>query len=410
MAFGDGPADEELRAAWHGFCDQLKQAGDLVFKDYNPPSPLHRVDGLRFLTQNLGQAFDLALETRDTRFPQIHDFVNPTRKLGGDNADFLYQQAWIDGTSVYKISGNKGTCRFLNIVVQGPRPAKRPGTDLDSLHEPFGDIPECNLLGDDLVANWDGGFELYIGGPKRGPNWLPTTPGSRKLFIRHGFERFDERPALLRIERVGMDGPKPLPTVATMLDAIDWAGNFLVTMMQDNPDFVFERSDAPYADRVNTFPAAAGAEFASDRKRGRAIENMHWAIGADEALIIEFDEPEGIWMLTNMGVFYNSMDFLYRPVSFTSGRTRRDADGKVRLIVTHEDPGYLNWVDTQGFERGNITYRHLGGEGHTVLHTKLVKLPVLSSALPSDSARATPEERKRQLFERFNGIRQRYGF
>jgi hypothetical protein len=409
MAFGDGPADEALRAAWSLFCDRLKQAGDLVFKDYNPPTPAHRVDGFRFLTQNLGQAFDLALETRDTRYPQIHDFVNPTRKLGGDNADFVYQQAWIDGQSVYRISGNRGACRFLNIVVHGPRPDKRPGTDLDSLHEPFGDIPECNILGDDLVTSWDGGFELYVGGPKRGPNWLPTTPGSRKIFIRHGFDRWDERPAQLRIERIDMDGPKPLPSLEVMIEAMDWAGRFLTSMMQDNPDYVFERSDAPYLDHVNAFPAEMAEPATSDRKRGRAIDNMTWAIAPDEALIIEFEDPRALWMITNMGVFYNSMDYLYRPISYTPSRTKVDGDGRIRLILAHDDPGYHNWVDTQGFVRGNLSYRHLGGEGHTPLTTRLVKRADLAAALPADSARVSREERVEQLWSRFNGVRQRYG-
>src|SRR5690242_3992912 len=121
MAYGDGPFDEELRKAWHGFCESLKAAGDLVFKDQNPASSVQRADGFRYLTQNMSQAFDLALETKDTRFPAIHAFCAPDRKLGGDNVDFVYLQAWIDGESVYKISGNKGSARFINFTVQGPR-------------------------------------------------------------------------------------------------------------------------------------------------------------------------------------------------------------------------------------------------------------------------------------------------
>ena len=214
MAFGDGDHDEELRDAWHDFCDRLKAAGDLVFKDTNAPHPLQRADGFRFLTQNLGQAFDLALETKDTRYPVIHPFCGPDRKLGGDNADFVYLQAWIDGESVYKISGHRGTARFINFTVQGPRPEKDVyyGADHPNLHEPFGDVPEANLLGDDLVTEWDGSFVLYIGGPERGPNWLPTTPGSRKLFLRQGFDSWDEEAAAFRIERIDMDEPRPVPT------------------------------------------------------------------------------------------------------------------------------------------------------------------------------------------------------
>ena len=58
MAYGDGPSDEKLRNAWQRFCDQLRSAGDDVFKDVNPGSPILRADAFRFLTQNLGQAFE----------------------------------------------------------------------------------------------------------------------------------------------------------------------------------------------------------------------------------------------------------------------------------------------------------------------------------------------------------------
>ncbi|MFC3213056.1 hypothetical protein [Novosphingobium panipatense] len=122
MAYGDGSDDARLRAAWKSFCNSLKDAGLAAFKDASPASPLQRADAFRFLTQNLGQAFDLALETKDPAFPQIHPFVTPTRKLGGDVADFTYRQAWIDGNHTYRITGRKGTARWLNITVQGPRP------------------------------------------------------------------------------------------------------------------------------------------------------------------------------------------------------------------------------------------------------------------------------------------------
>jgi len=72
VAFGDSPHDQDLKQAWHAFCDRLKSSGDLVFKNSNPPSSLQRADGFRYLTQNLSQAFDLALETKDARYPSIH--------------------------------------------------------------------------------------------------------------------------------------------------------------------------------------------------------------------------------------------------------------------------------------------------------------------------------------------------
>jgi hypothetical protein len=409
MAFGDSRDDAALRAAWKVFCDRLQEAGDRVFKDYNPPTPLHRADAFRFLTQNLGQAFDLALETKDTRFPVLHAFCTPFRKLGSDNADFVYQQAWIDGESVYKISGNTGTARFLNFTVQGPRPINQPGTDWPSLHEPFGDVPEANLFGHQMQVAWDGGFELYVGGASRGPNWLPTTPGSRKLFVRQGFDRWTELPAQLRIERIGMTEPRPLPTPESMVNAMDWAGRFVTGLMNDWPDHPYQYSGAVDPINVNSFPIQPQGDAAADKRRGRAVAHLCWALAPDEALIIEFDSHDGLWMMTNMGVFFNSMDYLYRPVSYTPSRAKIDRDGKVRLILCHEDPGYHNWLDTQTFERGNLTYRNLLSEHLTAFRTQLVKRSQLAAALPVDSIKITREERIHQMRERFDGIRRRYG-
>lgn len=400
MAFGDGPDDAALESAWTAFCAQLQRAGEQVFKDANATSGAQRVDAFRFLTQNLGQAFDLALETHDTRYPVLHAFCGPTRKLGGDCADFTYQQAWIDGQSSYRLTGNRGTSRFFNVTVQGPR-VPGPGV----LHEPFGDTPEANLFGHQLSIAEDGEFELYIGGPERGPNWLPTTPGSRKLFIRQGFDRWDERPARMRIERIDMASPKPLPTPAAMVEAMGWAGDFVTGVMSDWPEFPFTYGGVD-ANHPNTFPKVRATD--ADSKRGRAAANMYWELAPDEALIIEFDAHDGLWMFTNMGVFFNSMDYLYRPVSCTPSRTKTDRDGRIRLVMAHRDPNVHNWLDTQGFQCGNLTYRHMLEGEPAVLNTRTVKYDELMQTLPADTAMVGATERTAAMWERFRGIRRRY--
>ena len=406
MSFGDCPDDLALRQAWQLFCHRLAEAGEEAFKDFNAPTPLQRADAFRYLTQNLGQAFDLALETKDPRFPALHAFCNPTRKLGGDAADFTYTQAWIDGSSVYRISGNRGTARFLNFTVQGPRSTAAYGPSARRpLHEPFGDVPEANLFGDQLESQWDGSFELYIGGAKRGPNWLPTTPGTRKLFLRQGFDNWSELPATMRIERIDMAEPKPLPTPQTMIEAIDWAGTFVFELMTDWPDWTFENGGADL-NNPNAFPQIANTE--ADKKRGRAVANMFWKLAPDEALIVEFNSHDGFWMLSNMGTFMNSMDYLYRCVSYTPSRSKVDRDGQVRMVLAHDDPGFHNWLDTQGFVQGHLTYRSLQNSNVANFSTQLVKRADLPAAMPSDSARISPEERVRQLHARFNSIRRRY--
>jgi hypothetical protein len=102
------------------------------------------------------------------------------------------------------------------------------------------------------------------------------------------------------------------------------------------------------------------------------------------------------------------MDYLYRPVSYTPSRTKADRDGRVRLVIAHNDPGVHNWLDTQGFERGNLTYRHMLAGEPAALDTRLVSYEQLTSALPADTAMVTPTERRAAMWDRFHGIRRRY--
>jgi hypothetical protein len=67
-----------------------------------------------------------------------------------------------------------------------------------------------------------------------------------------------------------------------------------------------------------------------------------------------------------------------------------------------------NWLDTQGFERGNLTYRHMLEGEPSVLDTRVVKYDELIDALPEETASANAAERAAAMWERFHGIRRRY--
>jgi hypothetical protein len=201
-----------------------------------------------------------------------------------------------------------------------------------------------------------------------------------------------------------------LPTHETMMESMRWAGDFLTGAMRDWPDYERRVGSLLGEKEINQFPASRFASSAEERdqRRGRFINTMHWRIASDEALILEFENYDGFWMFTNMGTFWNSMDFLYRPVSYTPSRAAVDIDNRVRLVMTHADPGYHNWLDTQGFEEGYLTYRNVQSRVFPPIETKLVKLNDLAEHLPKDSRRVTAEERSRQMHERFDAIRRRY--
>ena len=110
-----------------------------------------------------------------------------------------------------------------------------------------------------------------------------------------------------------------------------------------------------------------------DVKRGRMAAHMIWELKPDEALIVEMDNHDGFWIFGMGKVFVGSTDFLYRPVSYTPARTRVDGDGVVRLVIAHDDPGVHNWLDTQGFSNGNLTYRNLMSQNAARFRTRLVQ-------------------------------------
>ena len=325
-------------------------------------------------------------------------------------ADFTYRQAWIDGTHSYRITGRRGTARWLNLTVQGPRPATIPGTEAPSLHEPFGDIPEANILGSQIRTDADGNFELYIGGEEGPTNWLPTTPGSRKLFIREAFDNWFETPTALTIERVGMDRPPPMASPERMIEAMDWAGDFLFGAMRDWPEHSWAHSGGIVdPGQPNHFPADKRANDASDAKRGRMAAHMVWNVEPDEALIVEMDNHDGFWMFNMGNRFVGSTDFMHRPVSYTPGRTWIGADAVARFVISHDDPGVHNWLDTQGLRHGNLTYRNLLSQNPATFRTRLVKRSELIDVLPGDTAMVTAGERIRQLQDRYHSIKLRFG-
>jgi hypothetical protein len=194
-----------------------------------------------------------------------------------------------------------------------------------------------------------------------------------------------------------------------MMTAMKWAGDFLEGTMDDWPEIYYKYSKSDYLKWRNHYPPELAAGGGKDKLRGRAGNVMAWKLAPVEAHITEFEPAGCFWMVTNMGAFSSSMDFLYRPVSYTPARTKVDSDGKVRLIMCHDDPGYHNWMDTQHFEEGQACFRTILSDTMPELTTRVVKVSELASVLPRDSVKVTPEERAHQMHQRFDAIRMRYG-
>ena len=68
-----------------------------------------------------------------------------------------------------------------------------------------------------------------------------------------------------------------------------------------------------------------------------------------------------------------------------------------------------NWLDTQGFSNGNLTYRNLMSQHRASFRTRLVKRADVLEALPPGTAMVSRDERVKQLADRYHSVKLRYG-
>ena len=120
---------------------------------------------------------------------------------------------------------------------------------------------------------------------------------------------------------------------------------------------------------------------------------------SDEALIVETALPEKrpYWNAMMIDALWNQVEFIYRQSSLNGHQARIDSDGKFRAVVSLEDPGVHNWLDTGGYLHGQIMGRWLRCDSHPLPTLKKVKFKDIRQYLPSDTPVVSREERDRAL-------------
>jgi len=350
---------------WEEFCDSLKAAGQVILRPDCPASEIDRAEGWRYLTRLSRIGLEMMLECADPDFPAFYSGSHETAKIGGDNPDNRYVNATIDGRREYVIRGTRGTVHYLSFATRANRFA------IDGTMSETG-----NLAGTDLEMSPDGTFEIHVGRERKGVNWLPCTDQTNLVLIRQTFlDRKIEKPAELAIQCVG--GPKwPAPLDAKVID------QRLAAVSQ------FVRGTAKtFADWSQMFMARPNELLPWDQKmfqRGGGDPAIHymwgyWRLAKDEALVIESEVPErcSFWNLQLNNHWNESMDYRYQPAHVNQHSAKYEADGSVRIVVAHEDPGLPNFLWTAGHEAGTILLRWVEADSHPQPRCRVVKLASL---------------------------------
>lgn len=344
---------------WNNFCDQLKNAGQVILRDKSPNSELDRAEGWRYLTRLTRLAFEQYLEHHDSCAPTLYRLSHETAKIGCDNPDAYYQNAMIDGRFQYRISGTRGTVQYLGLGTYSG------GYGQDNVIEPTGYID-----GRELEVNEDGSLEIILSteAVKKG-NWLPMKQHTALLVIRQFRQDWEnDEIAELKIERIGLPNiPEPL------------SADKLVRGLTASAKFV-EATAAIFADWSESFMETPNTLIFKPIEEGTGLgdpNNLfwhgYWNIGANQALIIEAMPPEcETWNFQLNNYWEESLDFRFHNVTINKHSAKYEADGSVKIVISHCDPGFGNWMETVGHTNGTMGLRWTGASHQVEPQARIV--------------------------------------
>jgi hypothetical protein len=398
-----------VERAWRGYLEALETARRFIFSRPFCERPEVREAANYYLMQihAAAYAWTIAPHPDYPRFhlglfePMVWNWAMPC-------PDFRYRWAFVDGAQTYRIWGRKGDARFLDIQVM---------TALGALDkDAYRQAPTAAYPVDAMPADAESRFEITASPEPQDGNWIRLDPaqGRMMLFVREAiYDWANDKPALLRIERVGDAPPRPMRhDEVEMVARIDQAARFVTFVVEDWGVAGFDRAERNQAGARNTFvwhnaPSNSGVNPAA------RYANMVFDIGPDDALILECDRPTSrYWSFCIADRYLQLADFTYHQSSLNGHQARIDSDGKVRAVLSRKDPGAPNWLDpVDTAPLGVMQFRQFFQE--TAVEPPTVRKVAVSDVaahLPPDTPKVTREARAQQLRDRSWAALGLYGY
>jgi hypothetical protein len=349
-------------SAWDEFCDALKEAGKVVQSEKAPSDAFNKAEGYRYLTRMLRAGLESFMEHGNPAFPELRCPCHTTIKMGADNPDNYYQSTSVSPDFDYKISGTRGSVDYLGFSAVINRYSSGGGMKTSG----FVDSREIEI--DD-----DGYFEIIVSRNKHEGNWLCMDDETNSLNVRQTFQDRDtEKRAEITIERIGADQDRPAPLTAEKVDkALAGATQFLRGTTQ-----LFEGWAESFLPTVNEMTAAdQGYCQAIGGDPNIFYFHSAWELADDEVLVLEASEvPEcQTWNFQLDNWWMESLDYRHHRIHVNKHTAHYEDDGSVRVVVSHDDPGLPNWVETAGHNNGTMCWRWIGAATHPPVSAKVMK-------------------------------------
>ncbi len=313
---------------------------------------------------------------------------------GSPNPDTVYRNAAIDGTGQYRISGHRGTVADVTIMPFGGPTANGLQT-----FAPF-DF-------DDLTIEADGTFEVVLSAqcPEAARNWWKLEPEMRTLMLRSVSDKWgahaEPRVAIVRLdvdprrERVDVDAlRRRFQSLAVVVEAMVMSGIRRVAQL---------RAEG-VVNRLTTVDYSANGGLDDQWYQEGCFD-----LAEREVLIIEAHLPPGLtaFSLSLTDPYFSTIDWANAQSSLNRHQAVVDADGVLRLVVSADDPGVQNWLDTTGHGSGVLQFRWSGCAVCPEVSVRTAAVASLDDELPASVARVTAERRAADIRARQVGVQLR---
>jgi len=328
----------------------------------------------------------------DSRRPVFTPLWNYAFNQGGPSPDYIYSSAEVDGDGVYRLSGFRGTSRFVDIA---PGAARMMGSPIDD-EDPSARIPLTYDL-DDLTLDDGGRFSVVLSAQRpdgHDGDWWELDPKSRKLLMRRcscdWANEVDARVAIERLDDGGSD-MSPEDIARRFSDLPRWIDG-TITFDMNLVRYYREHHG------VNTFLRSSKIDELGGLPKQAYYDGIH-EIDDDEALIIETELPQQCryWQALVADDRFCTVDWVNRQSSLNDAQAHIDSDGKFRAVISHGDPGVPNWLDKADYPWGIIQMRWNRASDYPDPTIEKVRLADVRNHLPADTPVVSSDERRAQL-------------
>ncbi|MCG3171055.1 MAG: hypothetical protein CALGDGBN_02628 [Pseudomonadales bacterium] len=336
---------------WQAFMQDMAQLEQELLA-IAPDCELAHAEAQRYLARLLRYAIGRHIDR--TGSPARPVISQETARIGGDNPDYRYGTADLDGRLRYRVAGRLNDAYRLGI-----------GTYAGGLGTAQGLRGTGYVNVDARMVDDSGRFELILSTETVPGHWLPMATGTNSLIIRQlVLDPQAHRPAEIAIECLsGADCVELRPVAGDeLLARMAHARQFLAGTVRQ---FIgWSASFARFPNAVRPLdPALLGA---AQGDPGTRYFNGYYRLQPGEALVVEFTPPPcDYWNLQACNHWLESLDILRQPAHINHYTAKADANGRVRAVITPECPGVDNWIDTVGHREGCLAMRWVGlAAGH----------------------------------------------